>query len=230
MPSHHSSSHVYRTRDRYDDRYDDRSDHEVVRERDEYVVVERPGRSDSRIRYRHPSPPNHIPAASQSISTATNPRSSNSYHRDPVPVTVHCDSRELHFARRKDGDAGQEVEVVRETTREERDSARERESALELAKDTGKEVQLVRSVRHDSDDEHKDETFYTRDDGVLVVRSAPDEIEIVEQVVPVSVRSDRSRRKSLDMRGAENPAPYKRLIVACDGELLFSTEFVLPCC
>ncbi|KAH7045164.1 hypothetical protein B0J12DRAFT_669746 [Macrophomina phaseolina] len=69
---------------------------------------------------------------------------------------------------------------------------------------------------------------YTRDDGVLVVRSQPQEIEIVEQIVPVRSKSrarskSRVRRKvSLDMRGAESPPPFKRLILACDGTWLNS--------
>lgn len=74
----------------------------------------------------------------------------------------------------------------------------------------------------------REEGVYTRDDGVLVVRSQPQEIEIVEQIVPSRSKSrarskSRVRRKaSLDMRGADSPPPFKRLIVACDGTWLNS--------
>ncbi|KAF9631692.1 protein of unknown function DUF2235 [Lasiodiplodia theobromae] len=75
----------------------------------------------------------------------------------------------------------------------------------------------------------RDEYAYTRDDGVVVVRSQPQEIEIIEQIVPVARSGSRARSKSrvrrkasLDMRGADSPPPYKRLIVACDGTWLNS--------
>lgn len=79
----------------------------------------------------------------------------------------------------------------------------------------------------------RDEYAYTRDDGVVVVRSQPQEIEIIEQIVPVARSGSRARSKSrvrrkasLDMRGADSPPPYKRLIVACDGECGF--HYFLP--